>query len=490
VNPRSTGLLLLAALGLGAFIYLYELREVEEDDAVAELGRRLHDGLSAGDIDRIWLRTKDGVRVEVARADGSWWITEPLRFHADESALEAIASQLAQLDVEGRVEGERPLADFGLDDVEGELRFRADGQEKRLRLGRQTPVGSSTYVTSVEDGRVAYVSTWRTNALRKTLDELRDRRVIAFDHAAVQEVEVAWPGGGVSIRRDEAGWRMYGPVDAPADAVTVENLLSDLAFLRAEGFVDDPVEVAALGGAGEPVLRIRIEGRDGEGTSFERTLAMHAADPDDPGAGWLGVGTSGVVYRIASERLDDFPRALFAYRFKELARFAVADARRFELIFSVAEGEAPGEERVVGRLEGSDWVTEPHAMAPGRAATLLSELARLTASDVVADGLGAAELAALGLDPPKVRMRVWGAEPPDGQPAPALADLAIGAPQPSLGLLARRADSEVVYGLEASLAEQIPTDFASFSQRFLAAEVAEAAGSGDSAEAARADEAE
>ena len=55
---------------------------------------------------------------------------------------------------------------------------------------------------------------------------------------AVGEIALSWPGGGARLERGDDGWRMTEPVADAADETTVDTLLSDLAFLRAEGFVE------------------------------------------------------------------------------------------------------------------------------------------------------------------------------------------------------------------------------------------------------------
>jgi hypothetical protein len=91
------------------------------------------------------------------------------------------------------------------------------------------------------------VKSYHASALTKKLDELRESKILDFDRESVGRIEVKWPGGRVVLEKGEEGWRLLEPLEAPADADTVEDLLSDLQFLRADGFIDEVPSDAKLG---------------------------------------------------------------------------------------------------------------------------------------------------------------------------------------------------------------------------------------------------
>jgi len=170
------------------------------------------------------------------------------------------------------------------------------------------------------------------------------------------------------------------------------------------------------------------------------------------------------VYRLPAGALDDFPRSVDAWRDKQLTSFVEAEARRFELAF---HAEAAGESLLLsGRREGETWVTEPDAMKPEAARDLVLELSSLDAARIAAESLGAAERTALGLDPPRVVVRVLGGaeEGSDG----LLAELQLGVSDAARGIAAKRPDRETIYWLPFERGEQIPTSAEALRERFLA----------------------
>lgn len=444
--------LLIAALLLGAFVYVYEIRDDAGDGTAGTPVEELYPGVATEDVEWIELSTTDAARIRAERADGGWRIVEPDAHAADAVAFDAIASRLTDLVVGGRVTGDDPPGNFGVGEEAEPIRFAAEGEHHTLRIGRRTPVGSNTYVRA-DDGGVVWVDTWRTNALRKRFADLRDRRVIDFDHASVDRLVVEWPGGRVVLAKSGSEWRMVEPVAEGADRATVETLLSDLAFLNADGFIDAPISDDELG-LDEPALRITLAGGGGLGGGFERVLVFGALQSD----GRVVRGPDGTLFLVDAVRLDELPRETTAYRYKTLAEFDVTAARTLRLTFDDVEG---GPSIVESELVDGQWRTSPDAVADARIRTLVATLSRLTADTIVAEEMGEQELVVLGLAPPRLRAEVAG---PSGE---VVADVAFGADQAELGRLARRAGSSIVYRVAASVAERIPADREDFAARFV-----------------------
>jgi hypothetical protein len=459
MNPRNTALLALVVATLAAFVWLYEIQGGEQRKQAEEAAERIFPGVEAARITSIELRTSDGANARLERGgDGDWKLVAPLAFPADRFAADGVASTLAELAPEATFETPEPLANYGLE-AEPALRFRAGEQDFALRIGKSTPVGGNVYVADAAASKVYAVASWRTSALQKSVKQLREARVLDFDRARVAGISLSSADGRVLLARAEGGWRIAEPVDAKADADAVEGLISDLQYLRADEFVDTPAPDAELGLV-EPWLRaeLTLEG---------------AAEPLRIAAGALRGerrvlrGAAGHVVEIAASRLDSLPRTLAAFRWKELASFASEDAVHFELRF-----EEPGGETltILGTNGEEGWTTAPEAMAPGLASRLVSELSSLRAEEVMADSLGEAERAALGLAPPRATLRVLGKPAKSGEQGKLLAEVQLGVPQAERGIPAMRGGEPAVYWLRASAAEQLPTGLAAWREKFRAKE--------------------
>jgi hypothetical protein len=490
MNPRNTGILFLVAAALVAFIYFYEIRgEAGRKQAEAQT-KRLFPGLADEDVESIELTTSDGKAARLERRAGVWHMTAPLDAPADEFAAGGMASALVGAASESVFEDPQPAAVYGLDDPAHELAFSAKGERHQLRLGKKSPIGSKTYAAVGGDVRVFTLATFAVNALEKSLDDLREKRVARFEREAVRRIAASWPGGRVVLVKGapaldageaaggESDWRLLEPLDAAADSRTVDDLLSDLSFLRASGFEDAPPP-AAQSGLAPPDFELELEIAPAQGVegAEPRRLALAIGQAREGGERFVR-GAEPSLYRIPAERISDFPRRVVEYRFRELAKFDSFDAQRLEITFEDRESL-----RIEAKSGEAGWSSEPERLDPAKLATLVRELSNLRARDILAESAGPAELAALGLEPPRVAFRAFGMPPgskPDAAPAELLlGEVQIGISRGADGIAARRPGVETLFLLDPALAEQIPVSLEALRSRFLAPEKAEPQGTGE-----------
>jgi uncharacterized protein DUF4340 len=487
VNPRTTGILLLAALGLGAFVYWYEIRGEDARLESVERAKRLFQGIEAGDIAWIALRTTEGVDARVEQREGRWELTQPLAFPAD-AAVNRMAETLASVTSEAAFDHPQPDAEYGLDDDSARIvRFGVGEAERVLRLGKKTPVGSNIYARSSDSPSVYTVAGYHATAFERTLTDLRDKRILDVDTSAIREIEARWPGGRVVLTRgaaegapaDAAGeWRLTAPLAARADAEAVDRLLSTLSFLRADGFVDAPTP-AQLRLLDPPDFEVSL--RSGDAAVAPVVLSIGRAN--DAKRRWVRAGRD-VLYEIPAERLADFPREAVAYRYRQLASFAATEAQQIDFFFRAGQGDPVA---IRAERSGEGWSSSPESFRPGLVAQVASELSRLTAAEILAESMGEAELEALGLSPPDAILTVFGKTPEaaadadakaddageepaeSGEPPapPRLAEVHFGHVTPQ-GVVARAAGETTIYRLAPQSAEQLPVNLEVYRERFRA----------------------
>ena len=88
MNPRTTGLLALAAAILGGFIYFYEIEGEPARLAARDEEKRIFPGLDAADVDAIELTTDDGIEARFERQEGRWRVVSPISGRGDATALD------------------------------------------------------------------------------------------------------------------------------------------------------------------------------------------------------------------------------------------------------------------------------------------------------------------------------------------------------------------------------------------------------------------
>jgi hypothetical protein len=467
LNPKTTGALAIVAALFAAFLWFYEV-EGEADRAAAEVENKRvfaelpSDGAS---IDWIELTTSDDTPIRAERSEGRWELVRPVTFPGDGVAFDAMASALAQLVGEAKLEQAQAPEVYGLGDDARRIAFGgASAGSFALRIGRAAPLGSAAYLKREDAPEVHLVPTWRVNALAKPLSALRDARILPFDREAVREIALRWPGGGVRmLRGSESGegangktaWRLVEPLETSADAERIDSLLTDLVHLRADGFIDVPMSDEDAGLA-PPDFAVALQLEDATLPPLELAIGQERD-------GLRRVrGRDGAIFELATARIDDFPRTVVEVRDRNLSRFIYGDVSGFELTFRSEDGNTEGAP-VVATREGSEWTTNP-PLRSGVAADIVANLANLKARDIQAEWLGDAERAALGLLPPRVSLRVLG----EGEPARVLAQVQFGEFDLDRGLAAMAVGRDEVFLLDSRIAENLPVSRVAFDAVFAA----------------------
>jgi hypothetical protein len=493
VSPRSTGILLVIAAALGAFVYFYEIGGEQERLEAEEQAKRLFPDVEEGTIDAIAFDTTDGVAVRLERGEMGWSLTAPLTFPADSFAADGLASNLVDLVSEAELEEPQPPEEYGLGEGTRIVRFQAGSEERALRIGRSTPIGANSYALVEGRDEIFTVPTFRLQSFEKALDDLRERRILDFDRDGIVRIEASWPGGSVTLERsagapeaeegEAAGasplyrWRVVSPLATRADDETVDQLLSLLSFLRADGFVDDPPDDEAAGLSPPAFEIVLTSAASPEGEVSTTRLAIGGVHEGDAR---LLRAAQPSLYTISADRLDDFPRDSVAYRYRTLSKFSSADAQQVDFFFQPASGDPVA---VMTERGADGWGSSSEHVAPGKVATLVAELSDLKASGIVAESVGDSELEGLGLSPPNAIITVFGAAPEDEDAAeeegeggdvpadptarPRLAEIQIGRVEDSEWIIARAVGDPVIYRLDYDLAEHLPVSLDAFRNRFV-----------------------
>jgi len=129
-----------------------------------------------------------------------------------------------------------PLLDTGLDSPRAIVALTVQGRDEPIRalVGNSTASGKMVYVRSGDDPTIALLRADSVAALLTPPVGYRDRQILDFNRNNVYRIEIERDGTPIVLNRSEDGtWRMTQPIDAPADATSVSNILADLNNLRA-----------------------------------------------------------------------------------------------------------------------------------------------------------------------------------------------------------------------------------------------------------------
>jgi ribosomal protein L23 len=179
--PRTTLILILLALGLGSFVYFYEIRGATQREEIKEQKQQIF-SFDVDDVQALTVTTKK-LTLNLERShqstDSKWLIKSPI----SEPANDAIVSYLMDLLVKGKSDRTlltpaKELGQFGLEQPQSTINITLKNkQNHQLLLGKNNFNGRFLYAqadpTTKPDGNVnvLLVSTDFTNAVNRDLSE-------------------------------------------------------------------------------------------------------------------------------------------------------------------------------------------------------------------------------------------------------------------------------------------------------------------------------
>jgi hypothetical protein len=233
-------------LVLLAFVYFLDKGE-KEQKAEEERSKKLADfkDHEARSISIVGADTT----IVLEKLEDSWGLVQPVVSGADDSAVNRLLSNLRETDVQRVIEDSAAVAaapdlaaKYGL--AEPRLRVLlslSEGPLDTVAFGGDSPTGRYTYAQRLGvNPEIFTVEVWRLDNLDKSVFDLRDRRVLAFDRNEVGEVRITRPGGDnivLSKEGSEGEWRFNSPLSVAADGSAVTGVLTRLQDGKARSFV-------------------------------------------------------------------------------------------------------------------------------------------------------------------------------------------------------------------------------------------------------------
>jgi hypothetical protein len=255
-SARSLLLLLIVALGLGAYIYFVELEREPADSLTAKKDKVFT--ADSATFEEVEVRAASGETTTLKKANGIWEIVKPEPLPADSTEIGSLLSTLDTLEIQRVIEENPPSpADFGLAPPRFSVAFKAAGDAAMKRL-------------------VFLISAFLEDSINKTPFGLRDKTALKFDRDAVDALTLEVTGSPtLAFAKKGNEWRFTKPYDAKADFTTVDGIVSKLSSTKmtaieaADGTKDqkkyglEKPQAVVTSGAGSTTARLAIGGRQG-----------------------------------------------------------------------------------------------------------------------------------------------------------------------------------------------------------------------------------
>jgi hypothetical protein len=336
----STIILLVLAVGLGAYLYFIDAKKPVTD----ENAKQKVFTADATKVDQLEVKSATGDVTVLKKEKTGWTIVKPAAMPADQNNASDVAASVASLEQDRVVdENAADLKTYGLEPPRIEVTFNVAGEKepKRLLVGDKTPTGMGLYAKLPNTKRVFLIGNGLETSLNRSTFDLRDKTALKFDATKVDSVELASKNQTVRVVRSGEEWKLAKPIEAPADYTSVEGLIGqlqsaqmmslkdqpgDLKDLKAYGL--DKPEVTATIASGASSLVLQLGGK-------ADTVTLWARDPSKPAVFTIGNGLAEELRKTAAD-----------LRRKEVFEFRPFNATRFE----ITRGK---ETRVFERVKGT-----------------------------------------------------------------------------------------------------------------------------------------
>lgn len=403
---KTTLLLLVATIGLGAYISLYEIRQPLPEERARLTKRVLSlEPETAGQL----ALTMPLATVTLAKTETGWVVrlspgTPPDGgVRADPSRIDRLLGQLASLTAE-RVLSPRPdhpldLHAFGLDPAVGQLTVAGSGTSHTLLFGEATPVADNRYAKLADRPEVFVLSSALFNDVNQPRERFRDPLLIRVGEWTLNTVSVTSSATTYTLTRANQRWQLGPPINDEADRAALSTMLHQLSEIMIKRFVNDAPQADQLAAWGfdYPSAEVRLEQGD---PSAAVTLVFGKPLPDDPSLVYAKRSDETAVYAVALTDLEPLLASPQTLRSMSPFEFFTNTVTRVEL----KEGDAT--RWTIERQEGR-WRAEGSAspLDAQPVDVFLDQLADLQVSGFV--DAPSTDLARYGLRPSAGVISVW-----------------------------------------------------------------------------------
>ncbi|HYN09360.1 MAG TPA: DUF4340 domain-containing protein [Vicinamibacterales bacterium] len=235
---KSLLVLLVLALGLGAYIYFVEAKR---DLADPSMKKEKIFAIDTSKVEEVEVKAASGEVTRLKKNGTTWQITAPSTMEADQSEVSTLLTTLESLEIQ-RTLDEKPASvkEFELDPPRLAVGVRLTGETamRRVYIGSKTPTGADLYGMVEGQPKLILVSSYVDDQLNRTPFSFREKSVLKFPRDGVDALTIEAAGSpGMTLSRKGNDWRFLKPVDAKADFGSVDGVISKIAQAKMKAIV-------------------------------------------------------------------------------------------------------------------------------------------------------------------------------------------------------------------------------------------------------------
>jgi hypothetical protein len=267
MNPRTTIILLLVALGFGSWLFFVDRKgeTTKQSEEAARKALRIEQPRVTG----FTFTAGTNLAVTCAKQNDKWRLTAPVAARADAGAVDRLLGGLADMKrgevitEQDRAQRNTKLADYGLEAPRYSVALELGGRKQTVLFGRSAPVGDAIYLKDADRGDVVATQVAVTNSFPANVVALRDRALLAGSAFDVKRLDLRGGGRLVQLAKNEKGdWQMQQPLVARADRGAVQSVLDAVFDWKVADFTADGVADFTPYGLDENAIKVTLNAGD------------------------------------------------------------------------------------------------------------------------------------------------------------------------------------------------------------------------------------
>jgi hypothetical protein len=343
--------------------------------------------LDASAITGLDLQKKDEKPIVLTKAEsGKWQITAPQPFGADQTTVSGVLSTLSSLNSQRVVEDKAAdLKPYGLDQPALQLDIsEKDNKTQKLLIGDDTPTGGGVYAMLAGDPRVFTVASYTRTGVDKSLNDLRDKRLLTVNPDKISRIELARKNEVIEFGRNRDEWQIVKPKPLRADSLQVGELARKLTDARMDLSSHDAKGIASVFARATPLATAKVTDESGTQELQVRKSEVGKSEVGKTKAGQSNdtyyVKSSAVdgIYKITSDLGQALDKGVDDFRNKKLFDFGFGEPDKVELHI--------GSKAYVLNRSAEDWSQAGKKMDMGTVQSLISKLRDFTADKFLDSG--------------------------------------------------------------------------------------------------------
>jgi hypothetical protein len=251
----------------------------------------------SGQVASFSLKNSSGL-LEAKKEKNGWEFTNPKGALADDGSVSSLLSSISSAKMSA-ISSETPdnLAKYGL--ASPAVSFTATdekGKASTLIVGKKD--GAEYFARDSSRPMIFRINEPLYKKLSENYSDLRDKKVVHYDSAAITHVEMHNASGTIAVtRKSESEWTADEPADVKGKSADISRVFSALDQARASEIFDHPASgIAAT--LVKPAVEITLTAKDGRKLtvviSKESEGFVYARTSDGP-----------AVYKLNKQILDD-----------------------------------------------------------------------------------------------------------------------------------------------------------------------------------------